>query len=511
MTSFAVTKNGERDRLISWPKVQNMYMPDPPYTDLPNPSHFDKLRQPGNNQLGAFYFDVENMFHNIRLPDSLSRFFPLQTVAFGQLPKALRNELCGKWGFTPDSTARIRPLQTTLPMGFKWAVFIAHTFANTCVRQAFNMATISNDQEKTLIPLNNETGTLYLKSGDALLLHIIDDITVVCCSWKDEEVIAFHRCCESVFKSNCLPLKIEKSSAVGQVEKMRVDFIGWVWTLRSGVFRPRTEKLVEAVKQAHGFVCSAEFNSEYAEKITGKIIWIALGLRPLFSVLNRLFLFNRRHRKKCQTAPGDSLIQAVKREIRMVVALLPLSFIRTMRRNWTTIVCFDASLQAGAVVFTNTDCAAARLLDESAEYSRNFHLHGDWLTEGKDGFLTTPAIEPLKSVPKISEFVKSHVWQTAIIHEWRRKQHINYLEAHSAVMSLEWAISNGVSGARIFMISDSAVTIGALTKGRSSSQGMLLPCRQFGALCIAHDVKALLIHVRSEDNPANGPSRPHSI
>ena len=32
MTSFAVVKDQKWDRLISWPRVQNLRMPDPPYT-----------------------------------------------------------------------------------------------------------------------------------------------------------------------------------------------------------------------------------------------------------------------------------------------------------------------------------------------------------------------------------------------------------------------------------------------------------------------------------------------
>lgn len=43
-------------------------MSDPPYTDLPNPAHFEKLRLNREPQLSAFYFDVANMFHDIRMP-----------------------------------------------------------------------------------------------------------------------------------------------------------------------------------------------------------------------------------------------------------------------------------------------------------------------------------------------------------------------------------------------------------------------------------------------------------
>eukprot|EP00737_Agarophyton_chilense_P002674 gb/GEZJ01003069.1/.p1 GENE.gb/GEZJ01003069.1/~~gb/GEZJ01003069.1/.p1 ORF type:complete len:371 (-),score=26.76 gb/GEZJ01003069.1/:1577-2689(-) len=70
MTLFSVTKSPGQDRLISWPRVQNELLPDPPHTPLPNPGLFESIRTNGN--LLAVYFDVANMFHNITLPPSLS-------------------------------------------------------------------------------------------------------------------------------------------------------------------------------------------------------------------------------------------------------------------------------------------------------------------------------------------------------------------------------------------------------------------------------------------------------
>lgn len=96
MTSFAVTKDEERDCLISWPRVQNELIGDPPPVELPNPCSFSKMQVDRGSSRKAFFFYISNMFHNICLPSWLARFFPLQPVRFGNLPGHLQRILAVK-------------------------------------------------------------------------------------------------------------------------------------------------------------------------------------------------------------------------------------------------------------------------------------------------------------------------------------------------------------------------------------------------------------------------------
>ena len=57
MTLFAVSKSESRSRLISWPRVQNVAMSDPPHTPLPDPTLFDAINVEGD-RVSAFYFDI---------------------------------------------------------------------------------------------------------------------------------------------------------------------------------------------------------------------------------------------------------------------------------------------------------------------------------------------------------------------------------------------------------------------------------------------------------------------
>lgn len=75
-SSFGVSKDEQRDRLISWPRVQNDLLPEPPQVQLPSPDLFSRVREETSLAHGAFYFDIANMFHNIRLPPCVEQFSP---------------------------------------------------------------------------------------------------------------------------------------------------------------------------------------------------------------------------------------------------------------------------------------------------------------------------------------------------------------------------------------------------------------------------------------------------
>ena len=56
---------------------------------------------------------------------------------------------------------------------------------------------------------------------------------------------------------------------------------------------------------------------------------------------------------------------------------------------------------------------------------------------------------------------------------------------------------------RVTVLTDSLVTLGALQKGRSSKPGLLLRCRRFAAITLAHDMRITLAYVKSAINPAD--------
>lgn len=138
-STFAVAKDDKKDRLISWPKVYNGLFPPPPFIDLPNPGLFQKIIPQTQQKHTDFFFDVANMFHNIVLPSNMQLIFPFKAVPFGNLSATLQLKITAEAGWRPAQHERARPLQRTLPMGFKWAVYIGHTFAKSCFTAAINI------------------------------------------------------------------------------------------------------------------------------------------------------------------------------------------------------------------------------------------------------------------------------------------------------------------------------------------------------------------------------------
>ncbi|KAI0558954.1 hypothetical protein FGB62_177g010 [Gracilaria domingensis] len=464
MTSFAVVKDISKDRLISWPRIQNLCMPEPPEVNLPNPGHLAALQVPKQSILSGFYLDIANMFHNIRMPSNLASIFPFAKVAFGNLPGCLQRKLQAKFGFRPEQSELLRPLQCTLPMGFKWSVFIGHTFVESCYQEAF---------------------VLFRPSSRRFRLSNVFDLPVLLHrtsgpDWSQDEVAALQDTIEKVLTNNYLPVKRSKSSPVGVVETVEMPFIGWVWYLKRGVIRPKAEKLQLVAKEA-AVVNHMPLDEVRVRSLVGRIVWIALGLRPLLSVLYRTFQY-----LQAPNELSNELEASVKREICMICRLLPFSHIRLTRGFWHRIIAFDASPVAGAVVYTDVDVQELQLLLQ--RLSGKFRDPTDCKT--------------------IVQFVCSRKWTTAFVHRWRRQEHINALEAHTAVLALEWAASFNVTGLRMLVLSDSMVTIGALQKGRSSSHLLCLLCRRFTAISVSHDLEPLLAHVPSDYNPADGSSRP---
>lgn len=104
MSSFAVKKYGIYDRLISWPRLQNLLFLDAPDVDLPSPNLFGGLF---HHPQSGFALDVSNMFHNMLLPRWLSDCLPLGSVAFGDLRRDAQQQAM------QDLKLPRRPAQTT--------------------------------------------------------------------------------------------------------------------------------------------------------------------------------------------------------------------------------------------------------------------------------------------------------------------------------------------------------------------------------------------------------------
>lgn len=133
VSSIAVCKDYESDRLISWPRLQNSYFEQPPDVDLPHPGVLSRvhLHSKSVRATQGFEMDVTNMFHQLVLPRWLSMLLPFTKVVFGNLTGAAQLALMRKLEFDkrPRQNSLFRPHLRTMPMGFSWAVHVAHEVA----------------------------------------------------------------------------------------------------------------------------------------------------------------------------------------------------------------------------------------------------------------------------------------------------------------------------------------------------------------------------------------------
>ena len=82
------------------------------------------------------------------------------------------------------------------------------------------------------------------------------------------------------------------------------------------------------------------------------------------------------------------------------------------------------------------------------------------------------------------------------------------LEAKTVLLCLRHRVRSQASWKKRHMVMvDSQVSLGAITKGRSSRRGMNYVCRRIGALQLAFLVKPYLRWVPTKRNFADGPSR----
>jgi hypothetical protein len=116
--------------------------------------------------------------------------------------------------------------------------------------------------------------------------------------------------------------------------------------------------------------------------------------------------------------------------------------------------------------------------------------------------------ESRQCAPLGDEWAPPHLWRLAMTAEWGFYEHNNVTEARTAV----WAVRRAARsmrnwGRRLLVMSDSAVTIGAFTKGRSSSPGLLRQCRRLAGLVLGLGMAVTFRYVKTDKNNADGPSR----
>ena len=268
--------------------------------------------------------------------------------------------------------------------------------------------------------------------------------------------------------------------------------MGCIWDLRSRIIQPDPQKLLSAIHLINNVQLSHQISHPDWAHIIGKITWILVVHRPWLAVFKSVFkLFS-----PCITHDVKHVSPQAKRELFLLSSLPPLASLELLLPVSRLCVAFDASKTAGAVMYTFVSPAVSQAWFEA---SRKWSPP----SQGSTNQLFPSPIGDLK------RHLNELHWKTAFSHVWRSQEHINGLEAATAVLALIWIAQKGIRNKRMIILTDSTVVLGALQKGRSSSIPLLVRCRKFSALSLMYNIRPCLLHVPSALNPADKPYRAH--
>lgn len=111
---------------------------------------------------------------------------------------------------------------------------------------------------------------------------------------------------------------------------------------------------------------------------------------------------------------------------------------------------------------------------------------------------TNPKLYPRQSIP-----ANFWTWKITLKRRWECKEHINALE-----LSLQWRLEHhACSNMRVLHLSDSAVSISILAKGRTSSKALIHIVRKINSLQLLFNIYLMSVHVDSMQNPTDEASR----
>jgi hypothetical protein len=100
------------------------------------------------------------------------------------------------------------------------------------------------------------------------------------------------------------------------------------------------------------------------------------------------------------------------------------------------------------------------------------------------------------------------LWQVAIRGKWKRREHINVLEARAAVQAARrLGRTEGARGKKALGITDSRVVQGAFSKGRSSSSSLQPLCRRLAAIQLGLRIRIRWRWISTKFNCSDAPSR----
>lgn len=472
---FGVWKDqpGGPIRLILDARPCNAQFSPCPAVHLPHPCRLGELSLRPGQVLWVSGLDLADYYHHLKVPDWMVPYFGLPPVCVADLGLST-DELLAR-GLSP--TDMVYPAMLTLPMGFSHAVPLA---------QAVHEHALVTDGLFT--DSLHVASTRCLAQAEAAHMVYIDDLNAAHVglpppALPPPSLEANLDAAAASLKARGLPENAKKRLPPTTQAKV----LG-VWVNGdSGRLHPHAGSLARLI-HASRFLCRGPPPSPAVlRRVVGHWTWFMLVRRCSLSIFGHVYRY-----MTCAASSRPSLWPGVVRELRLACDLSPLIY-SDLRAPMSPVVrAFDASSAGHASVYMEVPTASSNVLDAFLSTSGRTQVPGT-------AFADIPGW-------------RSRAWRIARQGQWRFPEHINIGEMRAYVDSLELhARRIDRRDSRLILFGDSAVVMGACSKGRSGSPPLLGLMRRAAALQMAFGLFPNHHHIPSAANPADGPSRGKAV
>lgn len=490
---FTVGKDADSDRLIIDAQPANRLFVDPPHVSLPDPSHLVQMQVPAGFTLFAGKSDLSNFYHHLGLPQWMQPYFSLPSLTAAELRS-----------IGVDADCELHPMCVTVPMGFSHGVYLAETVHEHVVYSSGALSACDNIVRMVSPAVTAERALHGIIIDDFFLFSLNQQLA----ARQFEGVLAAYRRAGFVVKAS----KVVRPTA----EPVKV--IGFEVGGPTSMVCLSTESRFALVRATLAVLRVGQLTGTALAHLVGRWTWCMLVRRPALSVLQRVYRFIEAARRR-----RFDLWPTVRRELWMLLGLLPLLHARLDAPLFHRAIASDASELAAGVVATPLTPDLHRRLWPLCSTRRHAVLQTQLQSDSAANPLHSSRL--LLSAAQRAELsiagdvfhsfyddVSDARWSTIVSKAWRDPEHINALELRAVLLAVHWVLSFPSSlTRRVFLLVDSTVAFFSLWKGRSSSPQLLLILRKIGALLLASGVSLLPGWVPSEVNPADNPSRLRSI
>jgi hypothetical protein len=482
---FAVAKDADSDRLIIDAQPANRLFVDSPYVNLPDPSHLVQLHVPKGARMFVGKSDLSNYYHHLGLPEWMRPYFCLPPLTPAELKEL---------GLPPGAAY---PMCITLPMGFSHAVYLANTshehigYSSGAIRPEDNLLRLSS-------PVVSSSYVIHgIEIDDFFFFSLSYDLAL---ALFDRMLAAYRDAGFVVKQSKCVSPTSDP-----------VKVIGFTMCGRTSAVALSSDALVDLLSSTLSVLQRGVLTGIGLAHIVGRWTWCMLCRRPTLSVLQHVYRFIEvAHRRRFTLWPS------VRRELWMLVGLLPLMHFRLSNPFFDRCLASDASELAAGLV-----CTPLAPMDDvmwpmcstrsHAPLQALINAHPELLlhsTQQQNSSMVDAWTGSCSAYTHFYDVICSARWSTIISKAWRSAEHINALELRTVLLAAHWLLSLPSSHfSRVYLLVDSMVAFFALWKGRCSSGSLLQIVRKISALLLAGGLFLLVGWVPSGVNPADAPSR----